>query len=111
MKKIFLLLIILYHNDLIAGGVITCGDIFSLPDTSSETKISLHAKAQKRAQEEAEDFIGKKILNPYPNLLGKKDTIKVFSKIIEMFWCESSTIPLHSAYYNFYMRNKKVWRK
>ncbi|MTT50968.1 hypothetical protein F1529_00585 [Alcanivorax sp. VBW004] len=44
------------------AGVITCGDAMSV---GSESRASLHAAAQSRAQNAAQEFMEKTIVHPY----------------------------------------------
>jgi hypothetical protein len=81
------------------NNVILCGDVFT---ASQEAKLVLHEVAQQRAQKEIENFVGKKLIQPY---WGKKD-IEMISGIIETYWCETSSTPLHSAYYRLYSSSK-----
>lgn len=108
MKNV-IILSFLVINSLFAN-VISCGDILVLKE-GSEARYELHKSAQQRAQRSAEDFMGKKITNPFPLLFSqnKKGELKNLIPTIEIFWCESSTTPLHSAYYSFYMNNKSCW--
>jgi hypothetical protein len=108
--SLFLIQIILFSK------VIECGDVFVLED-KSENKLALHTFAQKRAQSSAESFMNMKLKFPYgmditqgalsPNKKG--GTFEQLIPIIEVFWCQSASMPLHSAYYNFYMSNKVYW--
>lgn len=108
----FLLLQLFFINNVYAySKAITCSDamIFNYKN-QSEAKLSLHKVAQQRAQYEAEKFMNKTIIKPFPTALGENNkhmTIKT-ALLIEIFWCYPS-MPLHSAYYNFYMSNKSVW--
>lgn len=107
--KILLLLSFLIFGNLFAD-VISCGDAFALKD-GSEAKYELHKVAQQRAQRTAEDFMGKKMTNPFPQMLfpNKKGDPKDMIQTIEVFWCENAKTPLHQAYYSFYMNNKTCW--
>lgn len=111
MKRFILINFILLGN-LLASSVITCGDAFRFED-NSDGKYSLHKSSQERAQKEAENFMGKKIKKPYGSSWILNDTkeqkLENMISLIEIFWCENINMPLHSAYYNFYMRNKDVW--
>ena len=77
---------------------------------SNEAKMILHKSAQERAQKEIEAFIGKKIIYPYPVTefggVDKNGTLENMSTTITTYWCEYFDKPLHSAYYDFYARNK-----
>ena len=89
------------------AGVITCGDAMSV---GSESRASLHAAAQSRAQNAAQEFMEKTIVHPY----GARDSMvggtpEKMTGTIEVYWCKSAEQPLHSAYYNFYMSNKGVF--
>lgn len=85
---------------------ITCADVTAV---KSEAKIILHAAAQKRAQKEAEDLLEKKIATPYLDVLGQSATPEAMASLIEVYWCESPSTPLHSAYFRFYTSNKHVF--
>jgi hypothetical protein len=98
------LLLSLFCN--VQAGVITCYDASAV---GSEAKMSLHAAAQKRAQKAAEDLVEKKIVTPYVNALGQKDTPEMMAAVIEAYWCNSNSTPLHSAYFSFYTSNKHVF--
>ena len=99
MKIFYLFLLTL---NLLNANVITCGDVISL---NGEAKAILHKAAQQRGQIEIEEFVGKKIIKPYYSITGKSNP-KEFAAFIEVYWCESLSTPLHSAYYRFYSRNK-----
>ena len=105
--KLILSILLLFISDVYASEVITCGDVLT---GSDEAKMILHKNAQKRAQKEIEEFIGKKIIYPYPVTgfggVDKNGTPENMATIITIFWCESLNKPLHSAYYDFYARNK-----
>ena len=102
-----LLLFMILAIDVLNGKVITCGDAMI---AKGYNRLYLHDIAQQRAQREIEDFMGKKILTPYPSpIVGKNGTLKSMAALIETFWCEAPTTPLHSAYYNFYSRNKSAF--
>ncbi len=112
MKK-YILIITLLISNMFSSEVITCGNVLSLND-NSEAKYELHKLAQQRAQRTAEDFMGKKIKVPFPLLFAsindtRKGELKDLIPTIEVFWCENSNYPLHSAYYSFYMNNKSCW--
>lgn len=103
MKIIFIIMLI---TNILYGKAITCGDTLVL---DSEVKAKLHHAAQQRAQQEIEEFIGRKITTPYVNVFGEKATPEKMLGLIELFWCETTSTPLHSAYYRFYSRNKDVF--
>lgn len=86
-----------------AADVITCGDAMSV---GKEAKASLHKEAQKRAQKAVEDFTGKKLTKPYIKIFGQSGTPESTLSVIEVYWCETETTPLHSAYYRLYSSNK-----
>ena len=109
----FLLLQLFFINYIYAyDKAITCSDsIMFNYKNQAESKLSLHRVAQQRAQYEAEKFMNKKITDPFPIIFEKNNkqmTIKT-ALLIEMYWCYPS-MPLHSAYYNFYMSNESVWK-
>ena len=76
------------------SGVISCGDVIQTPSLS--IKKALHANAQKRAQENVEKLVGKKLINPYIGIVRPKN-LESTLRIIEVYWCESITMPLHSV--------------
>ena len=84
--------------------VITCDDL--LKGISDEAKITLHKDAQKRAQRDIEDYLGKKLIHPYGVSV---KSIEGMAGFIEIYWCSPSQ-PLHDAWYSFYSRNKAVFR-
>ena len=99
--------------------VITCGDAFSV---GSEAKASLHQSAQQRAQKSIEDFTGNILARPYiaaggfePVCGGNKCTMtgtpQSTAEFVEIFWCETKSTPLHSAYYRMYSSSKDFFDK
>jgi hypothetical protein len=107
MKVLFIVIFSLNLLFSFGNQVILCKDLKNL---NKKIKLVLHKKAQERAQKDAEKFMNKKIIRPFPNLLGQETNISITSRIIEIFWCVPN-MPLHEAWYNFYMRNKIVWEK
>ncbi len=107
MRYIIASVFIMLSSSSFSASVITCGDVMSV---GVEAKAFLHEAAQKRAQEAAEDFVEKEIKKPYVNFFGEKATPEDMSGLIEIYWCESLSYPLHSAYYSFYMHNKSVYK-
>lgn len=110
MKCIFTIFIILTINSF-ASDVITCGDVFSV---KGEAHAVLHQAAQKRAQKAIEDFVEKKLLKRYPfpdQAVGSHSdgTPEATAFGVEIYWCESSKMPLHSAYYSLYSNNKQFF--
>jgi len=87
--------------------VILCKDLYGL---NNKIKLVLHLQAEERAKKEAENFMEKRIIIPFPDLTGKESNISVTSHIIETFWCLPN-MPLHEAWYHFYMKNKWLWKK
>lgn len=91
-----------------ASDVITCGDASIV---KGEANAILHKAAQKRAQKDFENLVGKKLENPTPDptaplvKIGEKnkksDPFK-FAEFIEFWWCETSKTPLHEAYFRYY---------
>lgn len=78
---------------------ISCGDAFATD--SLNLQKALHSKAQIRAKNKAERFVGKKLINPYVGII-EPYTLESTIKMIETFWCESTSMPLYSAYYALY---------
>jgi hypothetical protein len=107
MNKIILILSLSIASFYCNAEVITCSDATSV---GSEASLSLHASAQKRAQVAVENLLEKKIMTPYVDLAGGKATLKSMSSLIETYWCESPSTPLHSAYFRFYTNNKNVFQ-
>jgi hypothetical protein len=114
MKKMIFFIFVLYAPSSMATTVITCGDALSV---GSEAKILLHQAAQKRAQQDIENFTGKKLTIPYvddstacfsKSKCVSMGTAKATADIVETFWCETSSTPLHSAYYSLYS-SSKLW--
>ena len=119
MKKHLLIFLFIYAPHSFAAGVITCGDAMAV---GAEANASLHKAAQRRAQNEIEDFAEKKLTKPYiaaggfePVCGGKKckmtGTPETTAKFVETFWCETSLTPLHSAYFRFYTSSKDFFDK
>lgn len=105
--KFILSILLVFISNANASEVITCGDVLT---GSDEAKLILHKNAQKRAQKEIEAFIGKKIVYPYPVTgfggVDKNGTPERMATTITAYWCDYLNKPLHSAYYDFYARNK-----
>lgn len=99
------LLVLLSCN--VNAQVITCSDASVV---GAEAKMALHAAAQQRAQTAAEDLLEKKVVMPYISLGGQIGTPEEMAAIIETYWCESNSTPLHSAYFRFYTSNKYVFK-
>ena len=87
-----------------------------------EAKAVLHKAAQQRAQIEIENFTDKKLTKPYiaaggfESVCGSKKckmtgTAKTTADFIEIFWCETKSTPLHSAYFRFYTSSKDFFDK
>lgn len=91
------------------SSVITCFDVTN-DDVSLGAKSALHAQAQQRAQKNIEKFMEKPILKPYVNVFGQSAKAENMAALIEVYWCDSQDKPLHSAYYDFYSRNKNVFK-
>lgn len=106
MKSLFSIIVTLCSFSAFASDVISCGDAIMV---GGEAKSTLHSKAQRRAQEEIEAFVEKKLTKPFVDALGRKSDPETMAKLIEVFWCEVDKTPLHSAYYRFYSRNKYVF--
>jgi len=108
MKKLIVLLLVLYPSISLAG-VITCGDAMSL---EGDARMALHQSAQKRAQEAIEEFTGKKLIQPYIILFGSNGgTPESTAIIVETYWCESSSTPLNAAYYGLYSSSKTFFEQ
>lgn len=75
----------------------------------AEAKSTLHKAAQRRAQKEIEEFMERRVINPYAEALGQEGNPESMASLIEVFWCETPETPLHSAYYRFYSNNKSVF--
>lgn len=89
--------------------VISCGDVMNL---GSEARAVLHNVAQKRAQKAVEEFMEKKLTLPYTQLLDpEKGTATSTAALVELYWCHSDNMPLHSAYYNLYTSDKMFFDK
>jgi len=86
--------------------VVTCSDVRSV---GAEAKKILHAAAQKRAQKEAEESVGKKIIIPYMDVRGDEASPEMMASLVEVFWCDPPSTPLHSAYVLFYTKNMEVF--
>ncbi|MEA5316078.1 hypothetical protein VB525_19610 [Vibrio parahaemolyticus] len=112
MRKLSLLSIFLFPIAVSANNatsnVITCFDVMN-DDVSRAARSALHEQAQKRAQSSIESFVGKPITKPYVNGFGQPAQAENMAAVIEVYWCDSRTKPLHSAYYDFYSRNKIVF--
>lgn len=112
MRKLSLLSIFLFPIAVSANNatsnVITCFDVMN-DDISRAARSALHEQAQKRAQSSIESFIGKPVKNPYVDGIGQPSQAENMASVIEVFWCDSRAKPLHSAYYDFYSRNKVVF--
>ncbi|MDQ6967896.1 MAG: serine protease [Mariprofundaceae bacterium] len=111
MKKLIILLFTLYASNSTAG-VITCGDAMSV---KGDARMALHHSAQKRAQRAVEDFTGKTLTVPYPSMkacFGNKcesdGTPESTASFVDIYWCETNSTPLHSAYYSLYS-SSKLW--
>ena len=105
--KILYTSIILYLSSFTSVfAITTCHDAMSV---SGEAKSILHSHAQKRAQSETEEILEKKIINPYMTAFGHEGTPETMASLIELYWCESKSTPLHSAYYRYYSSNKVVF--
>ncbi len=100
--KFFISIILLFISNTVHAQAIRCGDVWSVK--SSEANLALHQIAQKRAQEHVERLVGKKIINPYINMgiVNGEKTLKTTASIIEVYWCETSSTPLHSSYQSLY---------
>lgn len=109
--KYFFIIVTILTISIFANDVITCGDTFSV---KGEARAVLHRVAQKRAQEAIENFVEKKLLKRYPfpdQAVGSHadGTPEATAFGVEIYWCESSTMPLHSAYYQLYSSNKSLF--
>jgi len=111
MKKLMMLFFTLYASNSMAG-VITCGDAMSV---KGEARMALHHSAQKRAQRDVEEFAGKALTVPYPGInacFGDKcesdGTPESTAALVDLYWCETNSTPLHSAYYSLYS-SSKLW--
>ncbi|OUR75856.1 hypothetical protein A9Q75_17320 [Colwellia psychrerythraea] len=89
--------------------VITCFDVTN-DNISRAARSSLHKQAQQRAQRSIELFMEKPILTPYFDGLGQPAKAENMATLIEVFWCDNQEKPLHSAYYDFYSRNKNAFK-
>ena len=105
MKKFILLLLVYPLSALSASDVTTCQDASSV---GAEARLTLHDHAQSRAQREIERFVEKEIARPYVDVFGQETDADGMATLIEVFWCNYPEMPLHSAYYSFYSRNKHV---
>lgn len=76
-----------------------------------EARTLLHKQAQQRAQHEIESFMEKALMKPYVDVFGLQSSADVMADLIEIYWCETTNTPLHSAYYRFYSSNKSVFNK
>ncbi|HBC3554585.1 MULTISPECIES: hypothetical protein [Vibrio harveyi group] len=92
------------------SNVITCFDVMN-DDVSRAARSLLHKQAQKRAQDSIESFIEKPVLKPYVDAFGRPSQPENMASVIEVYWCDARDKPLHSAYYDFYSRNKSVFGK
>ena len=104
--SIFILAILFSAN--CASEVITCGDALSV---KGEAKKVIHHAAQTRAQKAIEEFTGKKLKYPYIALIGGRSTAENMASVIEIYWCETTKTPLHSAYYRFYSSSKSYFNE
>ena len=112
MNRLFFLIFSLYASNSVAG-VITCGDAMSV---NGDARMALHKSAQKRAQLAIEEFTGKKLTIPYVDdhtacfgdTCTSKGTPEGTASIVEVYWCETPSTPLHSAYYNLYS-SSSLW--
>ncbi len=113
MRKLSLLSIFLLPMAVSANNatsnVITCFDVTN-DIVSLGARSVLHKEAQKRAQKNIEDFIGKPVLTPYFDGMGQPAKAQNMASVIEVFWCEALKKTLHSAYYDFYSRNKNAFK-
>jgi len=75
-----------------------------------EAKQLLHQAAQQRAQREAENFTEKKIIKPYFTAGSGPGSPESMAALVEIYWCESSSTPLHSAYYRLYTTSKSFYQ-
>lgn len=106
MKLSLMICFITLYSSFAVSGVITCGDAQSV---GTEAKLALHASAQRRAQKQAEELVEKKINTPLVDAFGRETSPEVMASVIEVYWCESPSTPLHEAYFNFYTNNKNVF--
>jgi len=115
--KLFLSTFLLLFPLVAISQVITCGDVLSV---TGEAKAVLHDTAQQRAQEKVEDFTSRTLTKPYivalePTCFHKKckmtGTAETTAEIVETFWCETESTPLHSAYYSLYTSGKDFFDK
>jgi len=108
MSNFLILVILIFASFHSTGGVMTCGDAMSVGE---EARLALHQSAQKRAQDSIEEFMGKKIINPYSgHFVKERDaTPSTMAYLIEVFWCETDKTPLHTAYYRYYSTNKSAF--
>ena len=100
-RQLLVLFIFLFSSS-IQAGAITCEDAISVK--SKEAKKELHRLAQQRAQKNVERLVGKQLINPYINggISDSPRTLETTIPFIEIFWCNTPSMPLHSAYYNLY---------
>lgn len=89
--------------------VINCFDVTN-DNISRAARSALHKQAQQRAQRSIEIFMEKPILTPYFDGLGQPARAENMAALIETFWCDNQKKPLHSAYYDFYSRNKSAFK-
>lgn len=106
MNKFLAIFFLILVSTQAAAGVVTCSDVRSV---GAEAKKILHAAAQKRAQQEAEESVGKKIIIPYIDVRGDEASPEMMESLIEVFWCDPASTPLHSAYLLFYTKNTEVF--
>lgn len=115
--KIYLFIALAFFSTHSLADVITCGDAMSV---GKEAKISLHEKAQQRAKKAVEAFTDKQLAKPYvaaggfdPVCGSKKckmeGTLETTADLVETFWCETASTPLHSAYYRLYTSSKDFY--
>jgi len=107
MRCFILLFLGLFSINATGSNAISCGDAMSV---GNEAKMALHSQAQKRAQKAIEQFVEKKLTKPYINLLGQRSNAKAMGALIEVYWCETPSTPLHSAYYRYYSNNKSAFK-
>jgi len=104
--KIVLIINFLYFSSVNASQkATTCTDVQNIP---MNIKQIAHEQARKRAQQEVEELLGKKLKNQYDIGMFSTKHNKSLNEstilTIETYWCYPG-MPLHSAYFLFYTSN------